>query len=337
MINNMAYLLALTLKTNIITLNERRNTLQKSINTITQQLNAQTLLDNNISHSVLLTRQTITLNNSIHTRSNLLETLLKTPTAISTMHLKHNQLLTFTLNPNNHTLTTIDNKNELTFVNTTSQQAIPPSYTALNQDFKPNANINNIQFNPNGSKITVDSNAPTIVNARTHQQLTTLYVSPNQIIHSIHFSPNKQNLFAILNNFPYLTPTIKIQHLNITNNQPLGPTHRIATQPNPMSLMITHNKQQIIVTNSHSNTTILNTHALQPLQHLPINTNQTALSTNNRTLLLNKHNNSMRFYNLNTNKLRQTNGHHTSTITTATFTPNNHRTITNSLNNQTTI
>jgi len=328
-IAGMACLLVLALGAGAIALNERRNALDESVSAAAQRLDAQALLDAEPDRAALLARQAVAMDDSVHTRGNLLAALLKNPAAIGVLRRPEGRAFDFDLSSDARTLAVLDGDGELRFVDAATRRDTGPSYAALGHDlYGGRVTYDDVRFSPDGSRVAVGGDAPAIVDARSHRLLSGLRVRRDRIVYSLRFSPDGRTVFVVLGSIPQLTPGMEIQRFDAAGGEPLGPARPIADQLETVSLMVSGDGRRVVTSSPAGGTVIRDARTLQPLRRLPVNAQAATLGADGRTLLAGGSDGSVRFVDLQTGELRRAGVAHTGGVADAVFTADGRRAVT---------
>ena len=320
-IAGMACLLVLALGAGAVALNERRNALDESVTGAAQRLDAQALLEDELDRSLLLARQAVAMDDSVHTRSNLLAALVRAPAVIGVLHGPGERPIGIDLSPDGRTLAVLDEGGDLTFFDTVTRRAVGPSYPALDHEDLGAGTFDDVRFSPDGSRVAVGGFAPAIVDARSHRLLAGLRVSGERVVRSVRFSPDGRTVFAVLASYPGATPGMWLQRLDAIDGRPLGSEQFLARRPTVVNLMVTSDGRRLVTTSSAGGTVIRDSRTLRPLERLPIHAESAALSADDRTIVLGGRDGAVRFLDLYTGALRPASERHGGSVGHAAFTP----------------
>ncbi len=320
-IAGMACLLVLTLGAGVIALNERRNALDESVSATAQRLDAQALLDSQFDRTALLARQAVALDDSVHTRGNLLAALLKFPGAIGVLKGPGEGVIDFDLSPDGGTLAVLDADGVLSFIDSATRRAVGPSYAALGHQFFDGAvPYDDVRFSPDGSRIAVGGDAPAVVDARSHRLVTGLKVRRDRLVYALRFSPDGRTVFAVLGSNPGLTQGMEIQRFDAATGAPLGQPRSVGSRLAPVSLMVAGDGRRLVTSSLEGGTVIRDARTLRQLRHWPVHVERAALSAGDRTLLAGGRDGSLSFVDLETGEVRRVGRAHSAGIADAAFT-----------------
>jgi len=334
-IAGMACLLVLALGAGAIARSERQNALEQSVSATAQQLDAQALLDEKPDRAVLLARQAVALDDSIHTRGNLLAALLKMPAAIGVLQASGAGVIDFDLSPDGRTLALLDDDGMLRFIDTATRRAEGEPFLALGHDPR-DMPFDDVRFSPDGSRVAVGDGGPVIVDARSHRRLTALYVRRDRTIRALRFSPDGRTVFAVLASAEGLTNGTEIQRFDAAHGAPLGPARSLSDGRLDVTLAVTGDGRRV-VTSSDDGIVVLDAVTLQPVLRRAVRAARTALSTDGRTLLVGGRDGSVGFLDLVTGELKQAAHAHTGEIADAVFTPDGRRAVTAGVDGRVTV
>src|SRR5262249_34378802 len=152
--------------------------------------------------------------------------------------------------------------------------------------------------------------------AHTHRVIARLHIG-ERFIYALRFSPDGRLLYAVIGN-PAKGDTT-VGRFDPRTGRPLGP--EVVAGPNLGTLMLTRDGRRAVTTVGEGPTVIRDARSLRPLNSLPVGAETAALSPNDRTILFDGDNGSVRFVDLVTNKTRKTSERHDGTVTATAFTP----------------
>jgi DNA-binding SARP family transcriptional activator len=197
MLAALAALLAVAVAGAIVALDQRSSARNEARAAEAQRLGVQALSEPRLDRSLLLARQGVALENSLPTRSDLFEALLRSPAAIGVMPTE-GPLTALDLSPDGRTLAAGDNQGNVLFFDGLTRRQLGGAYAA------PSA-ISAVRFSPDGTRLAVAGKwFVDLFDARTHRYLTRLFAAPpstslvnfSLLLGTLAFSPDSRMLAA---------------------------------------------------------------------------------------------------------------------------------------------
>jgi WD40 repeat protein/DNA-binding SARP family transcriptional activator len=318
----VAALLAVAVAGGLVALDQRSSARNQARAALAQRLGVQALSEPRLDRALLLARQGLELADSLPTRSNLLEALLRSPGAIRVMHGTGNPLTALDLSPDGRTLAAADGRGNVLFFDAATGRRAGRPYTALGA-------ISAVRFSPDGTRVAVATDEfVDILDARTHRPYGVLVVAPPTasssvnipwVLGTIAFSPDSRVLAAdaIHNVSPR---SAYIVRWNVRTGRPLGRPRQVAQAPEPALVgFITPGR---LVTSSAADraTVIRDAATLRPVDRLQGGGARSALSPDGRVVAVGAADGSLRLLDLRTRDLRLAPGRHDDAVTDLRFT-----------------
>jgi WD40 repeat protein/DNA-binding SARP family transcriptional activator len=168
---------------------------------IAQRLGAQALVEPRIDRALLLAREGVTLDDSVATRSNLLASLLRSPTALAVLRGHDDRVLDEALSPDGRLLALRGNDGNVSFFDTRTLREVAPRFKSEGQIsfFGAIARpVRALAFSPDGKTLAVgdsDGRHPTLhlVDVRTHRARATAPL-PSGTTDDVAFAADGQTL-----------------------------------------------------------------------------------------------------------------------------------------------
>ena len=313
----VAALLLLAVIASLVALDQRGNARDEAVAADAQRLGAQALVEDDLDRSLLLARQGVALADTVQTRGNLLAALLKSPAAIGVLRGDGDRLISLDLSPDGRTLAFLDHDGTLTFVDARTRRSPgrPSTVSGLAGVIIDAVLRPDVRFSPDGSRVAVGGGEPVVLDARTHRVLARLRIGRDRIMYAMRFSPDGRTLFAAI----ALPPGggTSIQRFDTRTGRPLGRERHVSNDL--VTLMLTRDGRRLVTTRFDEDTEIRDASTLRSLRRLPVGAEQAALSPDDRTLLVGGRDGSVRFLDLNTDKVRRASGRHAGAVVESAF------------------
>jgi WD40 repeat protein/DNA-binding SARP family transcriptional activator len=320
----VAALLVVAVAGGLVALDQRGSARDQARVAEAQRLGVQALSEPRLDRSLLLARQGVELDDSLATRGNLLEALLRSPAAIGVMPGEGNPLDALDLSPDGRTLVAGDTRgNALFFDAATGRRAGRPYKTPVGA-------ISAVRFSPDGTRVAVAGlDFVDILDARTHGAYRSGLVaappgsSPRVnfpvVLGTIAFSPDSRVLAAdVIRHEP--PRTAAIVRWNALTGRRLGRPRPVARTPEPTLVGFTTPGQLVTSSAADDTTVIRDAATLRPLRRLRGGSTPSALSPNGRVVAFGATDGSVRLLDLDTGKLRVATGRHATAVTDLRFT-----------------
>ena len=330
MLAGVAFLLALALAGGVVALDQRSAARNQARSAEAERLGAQALSGPRLDRSLLLARQGVALDDSPVTRGNLLDALLRSPAAIGVMGGDGSPLTALDLSPNGRTLAAGDTRGNVLFFDASTARRLGRPYTALRPA------VSAVKFSPDGTLLAVvDGDHLEILDARTHQQRSSLSVAPPSssavvnipwVLGTVAFSPDSRVLAAdVIHNQPQQS-TADIVRWDTRSGQRLGLPQQVDPTPQPELVGFAARGAQLVTSSAAERATVIrNAATLQPLSRVPGGGAPAALSPNGRLVAFGAADGSVRLVNLRSGDLRVATDRGDAAITDLRFTPDSRR------------
>jgi WD40 repeat protein/DNA-binding SARP family transcriptional activator len=329
----MIVLLALALGGGVVALDQRSASRNQARIAEAGRLGAQALTGPRLDRSLLLAREGVALDDSPVTRGYLLDALLRSPAAIGVMGGDGSPLTALDLSPNGRTLAAGDTRGNVLFFDASTRRRVGRPYRALRPA------VSALRFSPDGALLAVvDGDHIEILDARTHQQRSSLSAAPPSssavvnipwVFGTVAFSPDSRVLAAdVIHNQPQQS-TADIVRWGTRSGQRLGLARQVDPTPQPELVGFAARGAQLVTSSAAEGATVIrNAATLQPLIRVPGGGAPAALSPNGRLVALGAADGSVRLLNLQSGGLRVAADRGDAAITDLRFTPDSRRLLT---------
>ena len=182
-----------------------------------------------------------------------------------------------------------------------------------------------LSFSEDGSRFAVGGSQPVVLDARTHRVVARLPAMDGRSIEPLRLSADGRTLFAAVFVPPDRTA---VRRFDATTGRPLGALRFVGRGIAPWALRFTSGGR-VVTSRAGGPTTVRDARTLarvgeleqmpRPLAQFPAGGDQTALSPDDRTLLLGGRDGSVRFLDLATGKVRAASGRHDGAVVRATI------------------
>jgi WD40 repeat protein/DNA-binding SARP family transcriptional activator len=327
----VAALLAVAVAGAVVALDQRASARNEARAAESERLGLQALTEPRLDRSLLLARQGVALDDSLATRSYLLDALLRSPAAIRVISGDGNPLTALDLSPDGRTLAAGDSRGNVVFFDAASGRRIAAPYQALRA-------ISAVRFSPDGKLVAlVEGDVVDLLDARTHQSRTLLLAGPPSTsgvsnnpwaLGAIAFSPNSRVLAAeVIHNQSHRTSDIV--RWNVRTGRRLEPPRQIAPTPEATLVGLIASGAQVVTSSASADVTIIRDAAtLQPLRRLRGGDIRGVLSPDGRLVAFGSADGSVRILDLHTGVLRTAADRHDGVVTDLRFTPDARRLLT---------
>ena len=319
----VASLLVIAVIAGLVALDQRGNARAEATAAAAQRLGAQALAEDDLDRALLLARQGVALHDSPQTRSSLLAALLKSPAAVGVLRGDGDRLAGVALSPDDRTLAVIDNDGTLRLVDTATRRPVAQPLTVSGM-WRDGA-WEGLSFSEDGSRFAVGGSQPVVLDARTHRVVARLPAMDGRSIEPLRLSADGRTLFAAVFVPPDRTA---VRRFDATTGRPLGALRFVGRGIAPWALKFTSDGR-VVTSRAGGPTTVRDARTLarvseleqmpRPLVQLPAGGDQTALSPDDRTLLLGGPDGSVRFLDLATGKVRAASERHDGAVVRATI------------------
>ena len=321
----VAALLAVAVAGTLVALDQRGSARDEARVAESDRLGLQALTEPRLDRSLLLARQGVALDDSLATRSYLLDALLRSPAAIRVIIGDGNPLTGLDLSPDGGTLAAGDGRGNVLFFDAASGRRLAPAYSALRA-------ISAVRFSPDGKLVALvegDSSVD-LLDARTHQSKTRLLAGPPSstgsdnpwVLGAIAFSPNSRVLAAdVIHNQPHRS-SLDIVRWDVRTGRRLEPARQIAPTREGTLVGLIASGAQVVTSSAPADVTVIRDAAtLQPRRRLRGGDTRGVLSPNGRLVAFGAADGSVRILDLHTGVLRTTADRHDGAVTDLRFTP----------------
>jgi WD40 repeat protein/DNA-binding SARP family transcriptional activator len=320
----VASLLVIAVVAGLVALDQRGNARAEATAAAAQRLGAQALAEDDLDRAVLLARQGVALHDSPQTRSSLLAALLKSPAAVGVLRGYGDRLAAVALSPDDRTLAVIDTDGTLSLIDTATRRPVARPLTVPG-GFAGVETWEGLSFSEDSSRLAVGGTQPVVLDARTHRVVARLPAMDNRTIESLRLSADGRTLLAAV----YVPPDYTaVRRFDATTGRPLGALRFVGRGIAPWALKFTSDGR-VVTSRAGGPTTVRDARTLPPLSELeqmprplvrlPAGGDQTALSPDDRTLLLGGRDGSVRFLDLATGKVRAASERHDGAIVRASI------------------
>jgi WD40 repeat protein/uncharacterized membrane protein YkvA (DUF1232 family) len=291
----------------------------------------QALSEPRLDRSLLLARQGVELDDSLPTRSNLLEALLRSPAAIGVMRGEGSPLDALDLSPDGRTLAVGDNRGNVLFFDAATGRRAGRPYKALRA-------ISAVRFSPDGTRLAVATvDFVDILDARTHRAYrsglvaeppsTSGLVNFPLVLGTIAFSPDSRVLAAdVIRTEP--RRSADVVRWDARTGRRLGRPRQVARTPEPALVGFTASGRLVTSSAADRATVIRDAATLRPLRRLRGGGTRSALSPDGRLVALGAADGSVRLLDLHTGTLRVATGRHDAAVTDLRFTHDSRKLLT---------
>jgi WD40 repeat protein/DNA-binding SARP family transcriptional activator len=329
----VATLLVLAVIAGVVALDQRSGARNQARVAEAQRLGVQALAEPRLDRSLLLARQGVELDDSLTTRSNLLEALLRSPAAIRVLRGAGHPLDALDLSADGRTLAAGDIRGNVLFFDAVTGRRAGPRYTV------PVGGISAVRFSPDGTLLAVATDEfVDILDARTHRYMRHLVAAPPSlsgavnfpwVLGNVAFSPDSRVLAAdaIHNGLaPGSCPPCStrrrayIVRWSARTGHLLGPPRQVARAPEPALVGFTASGRLVTASAADRATVIRDAATLRPLRRLRSGGTPSALSPDGRVVALGAADGSVRLLDLRTGDLRVAADRHDAAVTDLRFT-----------------
>jgi WD40 repeat protein len=322
----VAALLAVAVAGAVVALDQRASARDEARAAESQRLGLQALTEPRLDRSLLLARQAVALDDSLATRSYLLDALLRSPAAIRVISGDGNSLTALDLSPDGRTLAAGDSRGNVLFFDAATGRRLAAPNPARGA-------ISAVRFSPDGKLVAlVEGDSVVLLDASTHQLKTILLAGPPDtsavssnnpwLLGAIAFSPNSRVLAAdVIHNQPHRT-SLDIVRWDVRTGRRLEPPRQIAPTPGATLVGLIASGAQVVTSSAQADVTVIrDTATLQPLRRLRGGDTRGVLSPNGRLVAFGSADGSVRILDLHSGVLRTTADRHDGAVTDLRFTP----------------
>jgi WD40 repeat protein len=322
----VAALLAVAVAGGAVALDQRSTARNQARVAEAQRLGVQALSEQRLDRSLLLARQGVALDDSLATRSNLLEALLRSPAAIRVMPGAGSPLTALDLSPDGRTLAGADTRDNLLFFDAATGRRAGAPYRALRA-------VSAVRFSPDGTLLALAvGDFVDILDARTHQPRRRLMIAPPDsghnlvtnpwVLGTIAFSPDSRVLAAdVIHNRPRRS-SAEIVRWDARTGKRLGPPRQVDPTPEPALVGFIARGAHVVTSSAAERATVIRDAAtLRPVRGLRGGGTHSALSPDGRLVAFGAADGSVRLLDLHTGDLRVATEHHDAAVTDLRFTP----------------
>jgi WD40 repeat protein/DNA-binding SARP family transcriptional activator len=343
-------LLVVAVIAGVVALQQRANARDQATAADAQRLGSRALVEDNLDRALLLARQGVALDDTVHTRGNLLAALLKSPAAIGVLRADSERILAAALSPDERTLAVGNIPGRVSLFDTRTRRRV-----AMLEPTPNGAAIHELAFSPDGSRLAVahaiapgdpytaspTGIAVTVLDTRSHQTVTRLTLPPGRPITGLRFSPDARIIGVMaITGYPDGASTFTRFDAR-TGRRILGPLRVNRRGYSP--LMITSDGRRMVVV-GYDGVTVRDAATLEVLERFPgvgVSAALTAsplhfqtvsapyaLSGDDRTVAIGDVDGSLRLLDLETGNVRTASGRHAAAVSDARFTPDGRSVIT---------
>jgi WD40 repeat protein/DNA-binding SARP family transcriptional activator len=320
----VAALLAVAIAGGVLALEQRSSARDEARVAEAQRLGVQALSERRLDRSLLVARQSLELDDSPATRSNLLEALLRSPAAIGVMPGAGNPLTALDLSPDGLTLAAGDARGNLLFFDAAKRRRAGRPYKALSA-------ISAVRFSPDGTLLAVATDEfVDILDARTHKYRTRLVAEPPStsmlvnvptVLGDVGFSPDSRVLAADGVRNERRRRSAAIVRWDARTGRRLGRPQPLARTPDAALVGFIARGAQVVTSSAADHATVIRDAAtLRPLRRLQGGGTRSALSPDGRIVGLGAADGSVRLLDLQTGSLRVATDRHDGAVTDLRFT-----------------
>jgi WD40 repeat protein len=303
----VAALLVLAVIAGVVALNQRGNARAEALAADAQRLGAQALTEDDLDRALLLARQGVALHDSPQTRSSLLAALLRSPATVGVLRGVGDRPAGVALSPGDRTLAVIDGDGTISLVDTGTRRPVRRPLTVSGLPRGGAWDV--LSFSADGSRLAIGGKQPVILDARTHRIVAELPARERGVIEPLRLSADGRTLFAAVDG-------TAVQRFDTTTGRPRGALRLVGRGIAPWALKFTSDGR-VVTSRAGGPTTVRDARTRRPLVRLPAGWDQTALSPDDRTLLLGGQDGSVRFLDLATGKVRAASGRHDGAVVRA--------------------
>jgi WD40 repeat protein len=322
----VAGLLAVAVAGGLVALDQRSSARNQARAAEAQRLGVQALSERRLDRALLLARQGVELDDSLTTRSNLLEALLRSPAAIRVMPGGGHPLTALDLSPDGRTLAAGDDRGNVLFLDAATGRRAGRPYAA-----PASSAISAVRFSPDGTRLAVAGvDFVDLLDVRTHKFRTHLVAEPPSasglvnfpvVLGTIAFSPDSRVLAADVVRNESRGRSADIVRWDVRTGQRLDRPRQVARTPKPALVGFTA-PGRLVTSSAADNTTVIRDAAtLRPLRRLRGAGTRSALSPDGRMVALGAADGSVRLLDLSTGNLRVAADRHDAAVTDLRFTP----------------
>ena len=326
----VASLLVVAVVAGVLALEQRGNARAEATVADAQRLGAQALAEDDLDRALLLARQGLALDDSVATRSNLFATLLKSPAAIGVLRSDDGWVLGLDLSPDGRRLAFIDLLGKVRVVDTATRRVVAgPAQVDQFSFLDQGRDV--LRFSPDGSQLAVGGGRGTILDAATLRLVA--HLAAPLAVDGLAFSPDGRTVLASVlggsaaAGVPALPSasadrppvSANLQPFDARNGRPLGPPRYISSRSTSVTPIFMRDGTRIVTSIDGGPTVIRDTSSLRPLTRFAAGGERSALSPDDRTLLLGGADGTVRFLDLVTGRVRTASGRHVGAVVSATF------------------
>jgi DNA-binding beta-propeller fold protein YncE len=330
----VAALLAIAVAGGLVAVHQRSTARAEARVAEAQRIGVQALTEGDLDRSLLFARQSVALDDSPTTRSDLLAALLRSSAAVEVVRGEGNPLDAIDLDPGGRTLVVADSHGNVVFIDAVTRRAIGRPYKAGHT-------VVAVRFSPDGTRVAVvgygvndQDGFVELLDARTHRSLGHLAsgVDFMYYVGTVVFSPDSRVLVADFRPFPQPSRIRRYAvRWDAGTGHRLGPPRPVTSSPDRAPALvgfIARGTRLVTSSAADGSTVIRDATTLRPVRQFPAGGSPAAVSADGRVAALGAADGSVRLLDLRTGRVHAVGGRRDAPVTAMRFTPDSRTLVT---------